>query len=81
MTNMMEYGIVLPQQLSQLRRGLPLVLEDAINELTAFTRRLFASLPDELAGTLPKPTAMSFEKSVENCGFRQGDAMLVASGI
>ncbi len=43
-----EYGIVLPQHISQLRRGLPLVLEDATNELTTFSRRLFASLYDEL---------------------------------
>ena len=43
-----EYGIVLPQHVSQLRRGLPLILEDATNELTAFSRRLFASLYDEL---------------------------------
>jgi hypothetical protein len=28
-----EYGIVLPQRVSQLRRGLPLILEDATNEL------------------------------------------------
>jgi transposase len=43
-----EYGIVLPQHINQLRRGLPLVLEDANNELTAFSRRLFASLYEEL---------------------------------
>jgi transposase len=43
-----EYGIVLPQRVSQLRRGLPLILEDATNELTAFSRRLFASLYHEL---------------------------------
>jgi len=43
-----EYGIVLPQQIGQLRRGLPLILEDATNELTAFSRHLMASLYDEL---------------------------------
>jgi len=43
-----EYGIVLPEHVSQLRRGLPLIIEDAANELTAFSRRLFASLYDEL---------------------------------
>ena len=43
-----EYGIVLPQYVSQLRRGLPLILEEASNGLTAFSRRLFASLYDEL---------------------------------
>ncbi|HEV2287747.1 MAG TPA: IS110 family transposase [Candidatus Acidoferrales bacterium] len=43
-----EYGIVLPRFISQLRRGLPLILEDAENELTDFSRRLFASLYEEL---------------------------------
>ena len=39
-----EYGMILPQQVSQLRRGLPLILEDGTNELTVFSRRLFVSL-------------------------------------
>lgn len=43
-----EYGIVLPQQVGQLRKGLPTVLEDAENGLTGFGRRLFASLYEEL---------------------------------
>ena len=46
---LMEYGIVLPQHIGQLRRGLPEVLEDESNELTAFSRRLIASLYEELA--------------------------------
>jgi transposase len=44
-----EYGIVLPQQVAQLRRGLPTVLEDANNELTMFARSLIRSLYEELA--------------------------------
>jgi len=44
-----EYGIVLPQGISQLCRGLPLILENAENELTGFSWRLFASLYEELA--------------------------------
>lgn len=44
-----EYGVVLPQQIQQLRRGLPRILElEEENELTPFTRRLVASLYDEL---------------------------------
>jgi transposase len=43
-----EYGIVLPEYIRQLRRGLPSILEDAENELTAFSRRLFAALYEEL---------------------------------
>lgn len=42
-----EYGIVLPQQIHQLRRGLPVILEED-NELTPFTRRLVACLYEEL---------------------------------
>ena len=38
-----EYGIVLPKHVGQLRRGLPVVLEDAANDLTGFGRRLFSS--------------------------------------
>ena len=53
-----EYGIVLPQYVSHLRRGLPLVLEDASNELTAFSRRLFASLYEELLGLEEKITVL-----------------------
>jgi transposase len=44
---LMEYGLVLPQQIQHLRRGLPAILEED-NELTPFTRRLLASLYDEL---------------------------------
>ena len=43
-----EYGIVLPQAISKLRRALPEVLEDAENELTVRGRELVASLSDEL---------------------------------
>ncbi len=45
---LMEYGIVLPQHVGQLRRGLPLILEDATSELTGFSRRLFSYLDEEL---------------------------------
>lgn len=43
-----EYGIVLPQHVGQLRRGLPMVVEDAGNDLTGFGRELFGSLYEEL---------------------------------
>jgi transposase len=53
-----EYGIVLPQHISQLRRGLPLILEEATNELTAFSRHLFASLYAELLSLEEKIAAL-----------------------
>jgi len=38
-----EYGIVLPQGVSQLKKELPFVLEDATNELSDLVRDLFRS--------------------------------------
>lgn len=43
-----EYGVVLPQAISRLRRALPEALEDAENELTVQGRELIASLREEL---------------------------------
>ncbi len=43
-----EYGIILPQDVAQLRRGLPELLEDAANGLSGFGRRLSAGLYEEL---------------------------------
>lgn len=43
-----EYGIVIPKQIGQLRKKLPLILEDAGNELSASMRTLFADLYEQL---------------------------------
>lgn len=43
-----EYGIVLPQHVAQLRRNLPVLIEDGSNELTMSSRCLFRSLYEEL---------------------------------
>lgn len=43
-----EYGVVLPQSIGQVRRGLPMVLEDAGNELSTLGRRLFNGLYEQL---------------------------------
>lgn len=43
-----EYGIVLPRQLSQVRKSVPGLLEDAENDLTLMGRILFAQLHEEL---------------------------------
>jgi transposase len=43
-----EYGVVIPTQVTRLRRMLPEVLEDAANGLTATARRLLAALSAEL---------------------------------
>jgi transposase len=45
---LMEYGIVIPKQLGQLRRGLPIILADTDNELSSGMRALFAELREEL---------------------------------
>ncbi len=43
-----EYGIVLPKQVAQVRRGLPALLEAAATELTSLGRELFTELYEEL---------------------------------
>jgi transposase len=43
-----EYGLILPQQMSHVRRGLPLLLEEADNGLTALARELGRELYAEL---------------------------------
>jgi transposase len=43
-----EYGVVLPQNIGQVRRGLPMVLEEASNELSTLGRRLFNGLYEQL---------------------------------
>ena len=44
----MEYGIVVPRQIGQLRQKLPLILADADNELSTDMRALFAGLYEQL---------------------------------
>lgn len=45
---LMEYGVVIPKQIGQLRRGLPLILADANNELSTDMRALLSELYEEL---------------------------------
>lgn len=45
---LMEYGIVIPKQIGQLRRALPLILSDSDNELSVEMRALFSGLYEEL---------------------------------
>lgn len=45
-----EYGIVMPQGVASVRKGLPEVLEDAENDLPALAREVFAELYERLCG-------------------------------
>jgi len=45
---LMEYGIVIPKQIGQLRQALPQIVGDADNELSTDMRALFAGLYEEL---------------------------------
>ena len=44
----MEYGLIIPQGISYVRKSIPCILEDADNELTALFRELLADLYDEM---------------------------------
>lgn len=45
-----EYGIVIKRGVAAVRREIPLILEDAENELSSLARESFAELYDELCG-------------------------------
>lgn len=45
---LMEYGLTIPQGISYIRKSIPLILEDAGNELTAMFRELLTELYDEM---------------------------------
>lgn len=45
---LMEYGIVIPKGISYVRKEIPLILEDAENELTFLFRHLLSELYDEM---------------------------------
>jgi transposase len=59
-----EYGIVLPQAISRLRRALPEVLEDAENGVTVRGRELIASLADELRSL--EERIKPYERAIEH---------------
>ncbi|HEY7885639.1 MAG TPA: IS110 family transposase [Cellvibrionaceae bacterium] len=45
---LLEYGLIIPQGISYIRKSIPLILEDADNELTVMFREILASLYDEM---------------------------------
>lgn len=45
---LMEYGLIIPQGISYVRKSIPLILEDADNELTPIFRELLADLYSEM---------------------------------
>mgnify|MGYP001598112856 FL=1 len=45
---LMEYGLIIPQGISHIRKSIPGMLEDAENELTTMFREILSELYDEL---------------------------------
>lgn len=45
---LMEYGLIIPQGISHVRKSIPLILEDGDNELTVMFRELLSTLYDEM---------------------------------
>lgn len=46
---LLEYGLIIPQGISYVRKSIPLMLEDADNGLTVMFRELLSTLYDEMA--------------------------------
>ncbi len=68
---LLEYGIVIPKSLSQLRRRLPEILEDAENALSDDLRALLAALREQLLYLDDRVN--SFDQQLERCS-HQDDA-------
>ncbi len=77
---LMEYGIVLPQQIHHLRRSLPVILEED-NELTPFTRRLLASLYDELVELDEKIAALEEQVRTAHKASESSQRIAAVEGI
>jgi transposase len=45
---LIEYGIIIPQGINQLRKAIPCILEDADNKLSAYFRELLRELYEEI---------------------------------
>lgn len=86
---LMEYGIVMPQHIGQVRRGVPEVLENEDNELTCLSRRLLAALHDELVNLdnrveqIEKELRIVYEASepCQRIAAVEGIGLLTATGI
>jgi transposase len=72
-----EYGVVLPQSISRLRRALPEVLEDAENELTVRGRELIASLSEELRSL--EERIKPYVRAIEQASLDNGPCQRVRS--
>jgi len=59
-----EYGIIIPQGISYVMSELPLILEDADNELTSYSRELFKDLYMQLKNTSLK--VGEYDQQIEN---------------
>lgn len=60
-----EYGVVIPQGASQVRRHLPKLIESEVLALTIRSKKLFKNLQDELVACDDKIKVM--DKEVQNC--------------
>jgi len=56
-----EYGVVVPKQVSPLRRALPRLIEDPTNDLTPLARTTFTVLYEELRAVDARVTAVDRE--------------------
>ncbi|CAE6790102.1 MAG: hypothetical protein H8K06_17510 [Nitrospira sp.] len=56
-----EYGVLVPQQVSSLRRTLPRLVEDLTNDLTPLARTTFTALSEELRAVDVRGTTVDRE--------------------
>jgi transposase len=77
----MEYGVVIPKGISYVRKNIPLILEDADNELTFLFREMLSELYDEMVHLDER--IQKFEKKLETLCAQNEDCqrLLTIPGI
>lgn len=78
---LMEYGVVIPKGISYVRKNIPLILEDADNELTFLFREMLSELYDEMVHLDER--IQKFEKKLETLCAQNEDCqrLLTIPGI
>lgn len=78
---LMEYGIIIPKGISYIRKHIPMILEDAKNDLTALFRELLSELYDEMVH-LDNRTQL-LEQKLENIADKDEDCqrLLTIPGV
>ncbi len=76
-----EYGIILPQGIRNIRKQLPLIVEDAENELTPLARQAFYELYEELVALDQRIAQVKQQLEAVSAQSERCQQLLTAPGV